>query len=597
MLKRSKRILIVTLCLVMVLTSMFALTLSTSANSANILRPHLSWNTSDTATTMTVTWETAANTTSTVNYGTVSGSLTSWKAGSSFYSSGLSKYVHTVTLTGLTPNTKYYYNCGASPDWSVESSFYTAPSVGSTTAYRIGVITDTQNNAGTANANWAIYSGLASRLAGYNPDFVIHAGDITTDSGYAPLLQEFLNASNTMFTKAPFMPAPGNHDCYYTTSGSNVRGNLVQGYKDIFTLPGNETYYSYNYGNAHVTNIFCGEAHEDGPVAFKPGTAQYDWIVSDLSSTAAQSAQWLIVNIHMPPFGSGSASNTGVRTYLAPLFDQYDVDVVIDGHAHFYERCKPVNGVVSVDAASGGGSFSTGSVTSETAVYKQTYSFSVVDVAGGNLTWHAYDNNGAQIDSFTLTKTAPPPSGDLFNTGLEPSETSPTWYDTIDTAAGNISNVSGYISGVGPECGPRANGEPAHTGTYALMTAGTDNSTSTSYAYFKSFDVNIPVSSTTKLSYWIDPQQDNGRYVGVDLVFTDGTQLRNLGAVDQYGYSMHPAAGHGGSIALNAWTFIQSDIGSKAAGKTIDRILVGYDHGPATGQFRTYLDEIRLYNP
>jgi archaellin len=183
----------------------------------------------------------------------------------------------------------------------------------------------------------------------------------------------------------------------------------------------------------------------------------------------------------------------------------------------------------------------------------------------------------------------PPPGGTLFTTGLESTQTQPTWLDTLESSQ----NVTGYNGGV-PECSPRL--ESPHTGTATLMYSGTDNSTTTSYANCKVFDVNIPITSATKLGYWIYPQQDNGRYVAIDFIMTDGTTLRDSAAVDYNGFSMHAHTGHGGAITLNAWTNIKSNVGTWLAGKTIDRILVDYDRPSNTGQYRGYLDDILITN-
>ncbi|WP_436524123.1 cellulase family glycosylhydrolase [Actinoplanes sp. HUAS TT8] len=187
-------------------------------------------------------------------------------------------------------------------------------------------------------------------------------------------------------------------------------------------------------------------------------------------------------------------------------------------------------------------------------------------------------------------RTASTPPGTLFRTGFESTDTQPTWSDTIDWS----SSVTGMYTGITPECSVRV--EKAHSGIQALMYSGKDTSAGGSFAYFKSFNVTIPVSAGTKLSYWLWPGQANGRFVGVDLHFTDGSTLRDSGAVDQRGFSMHPKAAHGGAIALSSWTQIQSDIGRWANGRTIDRIWIAYDQPAATGDFRGYVDDIEITN-
>ncbi len=191
---------------------------------------------------------------------------------------------------------------------------------------------------------------------------------------------------------------------------------------------------------------------------------------------------------------------------------------------------------------------------------------------------------------FSLVFTLPAPfdagadAAALFSSGLENGETQTTWIDAIETSQ----NVTGYISGIQPECSKRT-GETAHTGTSALMFSGTDGSASTSYCYYKVFDVNLPVTAATKLSYWFYPQTALARFVAVDFVCTDGSTLRDSGARDAGGISMHPGAGRG---TVNAWSLVESNVGQWLSGKTIDRILVGYDQGPSTGQYRGFIDDI-----
>jgi hypothetical protein len=75
------------------------------------------------------------------------------------------------------------------------------------------------------------------------------------------------------------------------------------------------------------------------------------------------------------------------------------------------------------------------------------------------------------------------------------------------------------------------------------------------------------------MSYWIYPTEPLGRFVGVDLVCTDGTSLRDSGAVDHRVRPMHPAAGHAhypsgeDAIPLNQWSLIQCEIGRRLGGK------------------------------
>lgn len=180
-----------------------------------------------------------------------------------------------------------------------------------------------------------------------------------------------------------------------------------------------------------------------------------------------------------------------------------------------------------------------------------------------------------------------------------PYATAPVWlrtsleagYDAALTWTDSAEPTSVPTNITTPICGT-VSGETSHSGTYSIRVAGQDNSaTAGSYYYFRTFDVNIPVTATTKLSFWTYPVNTLSRYVSVDLIFTDGSSLRNTAANDINGVSMHPGAGHG---TVNTWQQVLSNIGNWVSGKTIDRIVIAYDHTQDTGTFKTYIDDITI---
>ncbi|GCE13576.1 RHS repeat-associated core domain-containing protein [Tengunoibacter tsumagoiensis] len=150
--------------------------------------------------------------------------------------------------------------------------------------------------------------------------------------------------------------------------------------------------------------------------------------------------------------------------------------------------------------------------------------------------------------------------------------------------------------------------EVGTTGSNAILYSGSDNNSTRSFAYMKAFDLssqNIVVGPNTNLSYWIFPQSgntttlpggSNSTCVAVDMVFTDNSTLRDSGAVDQNGNRVHPAyqCGH---LVMDQWNLVSSNIGSVLNGKTINRILIGYDQPANTGGYRGFIDDIALTNP
>ncbi|MEU3827386.1 GH92 family glycosyl hydrolase [Streptomyces sp. NPDC029080] len=153
----------------------------------------------------------------------------------------------------------------------------------------------------------------------------------------------------------------------------------------------------------------------------------------------------------------------------------------------------------------------------------------------------------------------------------------------------------------GPSGSPTAKSGAGFTGKRALRYAGRHTADGRAYSFNKVFDVNVRVGRDTALSYRVFPSMADGdrdydaTYVSVDLAFTDGTYLSGLGAVDQHGFPLSPR-GQGDSKALyvNQWNNVAARIGSVAAGRTVDRILVAYDSPDGPAKFRGWLDDVSL---
>jgi len=158
------------------------------------------------------------------------------------------------------------------------------------------------------------------------------------------------------------------------------------------------------------------------------------------------------------------------------------------------------------------------------------------------------------------------------------------------------------ILGRGPGGSWNAKLSAGFTGVRAFRYAGTVSATGRGYSYNRMFDVDVRVTPTTELSYLIFPDDEANdasypsTYAAIDLAFDDGTYLSDLGAVDQHFATLSPQ-GQGASRSLypSEWNYKVARIGDVAAGKTVKRILIGYDHpaGPAAA-FGGWIDDIRI---
>jgi GxGYxYP putative glycoside hydrolase C-terminal domain/GxGYxY sequence motif in domain of unknown function N-terminal len=187
-----------------------------------------------------------------------------------------------------------------------------------------------------------------------------------------------------------------------------------------------------------------------------------------------------------------------------------------------------------------------------------------------------------------------------FYTGLETGQPQLTWTNTVDTTSpgGGESNVTSTVLDSSTSL--------THGGTDTIAYSGTANGGSTDHAYMEAFSNSTTLSSTSRLSYWIYPMSPRGAEPGassttalnstcaaVDIIFTNGTALRNDTSVtDQYGNQMNPAhmCNH---LQPDQWNYVTTNL-SSLSGLTISRIDIGYDQPGGSGDYSGYVDDITL---
>ncbi|NED90124.1 glycoside hydrolase family 92 protein [Streptomyces sp. SID11233] len=153
----------------------------------------------------------------------------------------------------------------------------------------------------------------------------------------------------------------------------------------------------------------------------------------------------------------------------------------------------------------------------------------------------------------------------------------------------------------GPSGSPTAKAGAGFTGKKALRYAGTHKADGRAYSYNKVFDVNTAVTRDTELSYLVYPQMGEtdlsypATHVAVDLAFTDGTYLSDLRATDSNGGLLTPQGqADAKRLYVNQWNKVDARIGTVAAGKTVDRILVAYDSPKGPSKFQGWIDDVKI---
>jgi hypothetical protein len=310
---------------------------------------------------------------------------------------------HAVPLTGLDPGTAYGYRVVSNTDTLDAGTFRTAPTAPG--PFRFLAFGDI----GQATPEQKL---VAARVDSLNADFAILTGDIIYNNGepqnFTPY---YFDIYRPTLKRIPFYPALGNHDCYYDNGASYVATDSLP--TNYATEP--ERAYSFDYGNAHFAAI---EVINEN---VSPKPAQIAWLDADL---AASTKTWKFVYFHVPAYsnGGGHGGDAAIAAALEPVFTARGVDIVFQGHNHFYTRTYPISGGAVVDqsqdpdyfnphgpiyvVAGGGGRalYTLTPLSSLEATSKYLFHTAVVDVDGDSLMLRGVAMDGTVFDTMTLKK-------------------------------------------------------------------------------------------------------------------------------------------------------------------------------------------------
>lgn len=174
------------------------------------------------------------------------------------------------------------------------------------------------------------------------------------------------------------------------------------------------------------------------------------------------------------------------------------------------------------------------------------------------------------------------PAERLFATGLSPGQPAATTQGRVDRQR-CMTDISCRVA------------RPAGDNDVLVLTARCADPR-TAFVYCAVSDVDIPVTEHTWLTYRVRAVNLLGRHAGVELVFNDGSVLRD-GGRDRRGWPMHPAAAKG---ETGEWTTIQCHVGQRFAGKRIRQVqaAAGPFNGPLSqpGPVEVWFDDLAIVN-
>ena len=289
---------------------------------------------------MKILWETDSDSQSMVEWGMYI-FLTETTSGSSFSNYGNSK-IHTVELSDLSPNTRYYYRVvvGNYESYSDLSDFITPPDPSSEASFRIVAMSDMQRDNSNPNKfNEVIHDGVIDYLLEeYSDDIaaelamVLVTGDlVVTGTSYYQWQDHFFEPSSDLFSHVPLYPVFGNHeqDTDYFIKYFHLPDNGTPGYE--------EHWYYTDYSNLRVIGLDSNGGYQV--------QEQLDWLEAVLQDACSNDhIDFVFAQLHHPYkselWTPGESNYTGdVIQRMENFSDECGKPSIhFFGHTHGYSR-------------------------------------------------------------------------------------------------------------------------------------------------------------------------------------------------------------------------------------------------------------------
>jgi len=233
---------------------------------------------------------------------------------------------HELKLEQLKPGEAYEYEVPGVG----KGRFTTAPAPGQSFTFLVYGDTRTRHD---------VHQALVGKAMAEKPCFVVNTGDLVSNGISIVDWEKFFEINQGLMRNVPYFPCLGNHerDAAY--------------YFNFFSLPGNERYYSFDWGNVHVAVLDTSgpalparaEPYTYGELqAWEAGLSKYqdqqlDWLSRDLLANRA--AEFKIVAFHVPLWTAKTSRQeaaAAMRERFHGIFRRYGVDMVFNGHDHYY---------------------------------------------------------------------------------------------------------------------------------------------------------------------------------------------------------------------------------------------------------------------
>ncbi len=302
-------------------------------------------------------------------------------------------YMHEAALTGLTAGTCYAYSLVADP--TRKGRVCTSRPSGD--SFKLVAVGDTNPGLGSTQK-------LLANVAPENYDLTLHEGDIQYYASGLETWQYWFGEMEPMLAQGQFLAAPGNHEY----EKDDEFANYYQRFFQDAGFDGHDGYF-----RAHSGGVWFFSLNTE--LSVDPGTEQANWLETELADAAAQPGyRFSIVFFHRPFLTCGDTSQKDLaRETFTPLFEQYKVLLVLQGHMHGYERFEvpmttdATKTITYLTVAGGGGAIGDpdAGIDRPTCSMRVAsggfYHMAVIEVGATEVSGRVIDVDGVERDSFS----------------------------------------------------------------------------------------------------------------------------------------------------------------------------------------------------
>ncbi|MDP3951664.1 metallophosphoesterase family protein, partial [Microbacterium sp.] len=495
---------------------------------------------SDPTTQQTITWRTSAETDrGLVQYRTLTaapypGSVLETDAAHTEVTTdlGYAQNMHSATIADLQPGVEYMYRVGDGTNFSEWQDFSTASATDDTTSFIF--LGDIQNGI-LSDGSRVLRNAFRDRP---NADAVVQIGDLVNDANSDAEWGQLFDAFSYTLGTQNLITTPGNHE-YDGGLSRTWRAQLPypatgpQGEGEIYEQLAGTVYYTDREGVRFIS-LNSNIASEEGL------RVQADWLTGVLSDNPNT---WTVVLFHHPVYSLDEGrNNLGIRTVWGPILEEYNVDLVLQGHDHAYGRGNTLASEENLPEGADPELSSTGPVYIGSSASVKLYEYGprhwnendahlrrldggkqfyqLVDVVGGTLRYEARTADGEFFDGVTITKDE---NGKLVTDGVEPQDIGTGPVEPCLGCGGNPDPDPGEIAPDVPT------GEVDYEVTDSLSSVNVANAKlPAGAAYSESRDVLYLGDQNSRKIFEIDPETD-----AVLREMTLPENIRDLGIDDE----------------------------------------------------------------